>query len=122
ASCRPPSGRQEVIRGSVYRVDLGDAKRGHEQRGKRYGIVLSDAPNNWSTVVIVPTSTGAQDAVFRPRLVIAGRETVVLTDQIRTLDTQYVVGDAVDHLTGSDLAEVEFALGRLLKLRINLDY
>ncbi|MFJ1774991.1 type II toxin-antitoxin system PemK/MazF family toxin [[Kitasatospora] papulosa] len=111
-----------MIRGSVYPVDLGDAKRGHEQRGRRYGIVLSDTPDSWSTVVIVPTSTRAQGAVFRPRLVIAGRETVVLTDQIRTLDTQYVVGDAVDHLTGADLAEVEFALGRLLKLRINLDY
>ncbi|MEU4924554.1 type II toxin-antitoxin system PemK/MazF family toxin [Streptomyces parvus] len=111
-----------MIRGSVYRVDLGDAKRGHEQRGKRYGIVLSDAPDNWSTVIIVPTSTRAQDAVFRPRLVIAGRETVALTDQLRALDTQYVVGEAVDHLTSADMAQIEFALGRLLKLRIDLDY
>nr|MDT0667196.1 type II toxin-antitoxin system PemK/MazF family toxin [Micromonospora sp. DSM 115978] len=30
-----------VIRGAVYRVDLGDAKRGHEQRGRRLGLVLS---------------------------------------------------------------------------------
>ncbi|MFJ2575092.1 type II toxin-antitoxin system PemK/MazF family toxin [Streptomyces halstedii] len=111
-----------MIRGSVYRVDLGDAKRGHEQRGKRYGIVLSDTPDTWSTVVIVPTSTSAQATVFRPRMVIAGRETLALTDQIRTLDTQYVVGESVDHLTSSDMAQVEFALGRLLKLRINLDY
>jgi mRNA interferase MazF len=29
-----------VIRGAVYRVDLGDAKRGHEQRGRRYGLVI----------------------------------------------------------------------------------
>ncbi|MEV7252572.1 type II toxin-antitoxin system PemK/MazF family toxin [Streptomyces cyaneofuscatus] len=111
-----------MIRGSVYRVDLGDAKRGHEQRGKRLGIVLSDAPDTWSTVVVVPTSTSAQPAVFRPRLVIAGRETRALTDQIRTIDTQYVIGEAVDHLTSTDMAQVEFALGRLLKLRISLDY
>ncbi|QFQ97333.1 type II toxin-antitoxin system PemK/MazF family toxin [Streptomyces phaeolivaceus] len=111
-----------MIRGSVYPVDLGDAKRGHEQRGKRFGIVLSDTPDTWSTVVIVPTSTSAQQAIFRPRLVIAGRETAALADQVRTIDTQFVCGDPVDHLTGTDMAQVEFALGRLLRLRINLDY
>jgi len=30
-----------VIRGAVYPVDLGDAKRGHEQRGLRLGLVSS---------------------------------------------------------------------------------
>jgi mRNA interferase MazF len=111
-----------VIRGSVYPVDLGDAKRGHEQRGKRYGIVLSDAPDTWTTVVIVPTSTRAQPAVFRPRLLVAGRETLALTDQIRTIDTQYVVGEPIDHLSARDMGQVEFALARLLALRIELDY
>ncbi|WP_405812671.1 MULTISPECIES: type II toxin-antitoxin system PemK/MazF family toxin [unclassified Streptomyces] len=111
-----------MIRGSVYRVDLGDAKRGHEQRGKRLGIVLSQNPETWSTVVIVPTSTRAQDAIFRPRLHIAGRDTVALTDQIRTIDTQYVFGDPVDHLSRTDLTQVEFALGRLLQLRLDVDW
>ncbi|MDQ1018836.1 type II toxin-antitoxin system PemK/MazF family toxin [Streptomyces afghaniensis] len=111
-----------MIRGSVYRVDLGDAKRGHEQRGRRLGICLSDAPDGWTTAVIVPTSTRAQEAVFRPKLLIAGRETVVLADQIRTIDTTWVEGDPVDHLTGRDMAEVEFAVGRLLRLRINLEF
>lgn len=111
-----------MIRGSVYRVDLGDAKRGHEQRGKRLGICLSDGPANWSTTVIVPTSTHVQQAVFRPSLIIAGRPTVVLADQVRAIDVQWVFGDPVDHLTGHDMAEVEYALGRLLGLRVNLDY
>lgn len=90
-----------MIRGSVYPVDLGDVKRGHEQRGRRFGIVLSDAPDTWSTVVIVPTSTKAQPAIFRPKLVIAGRTTVALTDQIRTIDTQFMRGEPIDHLTGT---------------------
>ncbi|MCX5079006.1 type II toxin-antitoxin system PemK/MazF family toxin [Streptomyces sp. NBC_00424] len=111
-----------MIRGSVYRVDLGDAKRGHEQRGKRYGIVLSQHPESWSTVIIVPTSTSAQDAVFRPRLHIAGRDTLALTDQVRTIDTRYVIGEPVDHLNKADLAQVEFALARLLRLRLELDW
>lgn len=111
-----------MIRGSVYRVDFGDAKRGHEQRGKRLGIVLSDVPEGWSTVVVVPTSTSAQDAVFRPRLVIGSRETLVLADQIRTIDTRFVMGDRVDHLTQTDMAQVDFAVGLVLKLRVEIDY
>ncbi|XVV35019.1 type II toxin-antitoxin system PemK/MazF family toxin [Streptomyces sp. CA-100214] len=111
-----------MIRGAVYRVDLGDAKRGHEQRGKRYGICLSNASDGWSTAIIAPTSTSAQLAVFRPRLFIADRDTVVLTDQLRAIDVQYVIGDPVEYLSGTDMAEVDYALGRFLGLRVNLDY
>ncbi|MFE5523524.1 type II toxin-antitoxin system PemK/MazF family toxin [Streptomyces virginiae] len=111
-----------MIRGSVYPIDLGDAKRGREQRGKRYGIVLSEAPETWSTVFIVPTSTSAQDAIFRPLLHINGRDTRALIDQARTIDVQYIVGDRVDHLSRTDLAQVEFALARYLQLRLELDY
>ncbi len=72
--------------------------------------------------MMVPTSTGAQTAIFRPKMTIAGRETVVLIDQMRAIDRNWVFGDRVDHLTGTAMAEVEFALGRFLGLRINLDY
>ncbi|MFJ8539045.1 hypothetical protein [Streptomyces sp. NPDC093591] len=57
-----------------------------------------------------------------PGLVIPGRETAVLRDQVRTIDTRFMCGDPVDHLTGKDMAEVESELGMLLRLRINLDY
>jgi mRNA interferase MazF len=82
-----------VIRGAVYPVDLGEAKRGQEQRGRRLGIVISIEQSAWSTVTVIPTSTSAQPAVFRPAVVIAGRDTKVLIDQIRTLDTCYVTGE-----------------------------
>lgn len=111
-----------MIRGSVYPVDLGDAKRGREQRGRRYGIVLSEGPETWSTVVIVPTSTQAQPSIFRPELVVGGRETRALTDQIRTIDKQFVLGDPIDHLTRVDLAQVEYALSQVLTLRLEIDF
>lgn len=57
-----------MIRGAVYRVDFGDAKRGHEQRGRRYAVVISPGSMPWSVVTVVPTSTSAQPAVFRPEL------------------------------------------------------
>ena len=111
-----------MIRGAVYRVDLGDAKRGHEQKGKRLGVCLSSAPLGWSTVTVAPTSTSAQDAVFRPRLTIGGRSTVVLVDQVRTLDLRYVFGDPVDYLTHTDLGQVDYALGLYLGLKITPDW
>jgi len=104
-----------MIRGAVYRVDLGPA-RGHAPRGKRLGIVVSPSDMAWSVTTIIPTSTSAQDAVFRPRLEIAGRETLVLCDQVRTIDTDYAVGDPAAFLNRDAMAEVESALARYLGL------
>jgi len=105
-----------MIRGAVYPVDLGDAKRGHEQRGRRLGLVISIEQNGWSTVTVIPTSTSAQGAVFRPEVVVAGRETRILTDQLRTIDTRHVTGELVDYLSRDDMAQVEHSLSRYLGL------
>jgi mRNA interferase MazF len=105
-----------VIRGAVYPVDLGDAKRGHEQRGRRLGLVISIEQNAWSTVTVAPTSTRAQASVFRPEAVIAGRETRILVDQIRTIDVAYVAGELVDYLSRDTMAEIEHAMSRYLGL------
>jgi len=105
-----------MIRGAVYPVDLGDAKRAHEQRGRRLGLVISIEQNAWSTVTIIPTSTTAQPAVFRQDVVIAGRDTKLLVDQIRAIDSCYVTGELVDYLSRDDMAQVEHSLSRYLGL------
>lgn len=105
-----------MIRGAVHPVDLGDAKRGHEQRGRRLGLVMSIEQTVWSTVTIIPTSTSAQASVFRPEAIIAGRSTRILVDQIRNIDVSYVTGELVDYLSGDDMAEVEHTLSRYLGL------
>ncbi|MCL2466915.1 MAG: type II toxin-antitoxin system PemK/MazF family toxin [Micrococcales bacterium] len=104
-----------VIRGAVYQVDLGQT-RGHEQRGRRLGVVLSPTSSLLSVAVVVPTSTSAQPAVTRPQVHIAGRPARLLVDQIRTIDTDYVVGEPVDYLTGADMAELEHTVARYLGL------
>ena len=48
-----------VSRGAVYRVDLGTAKRGHKQRGRRLGLAPSPSSMLWSVATIIPTSTAA---------------------------------------------------------------
>jgi mRNA interferase MazF len=105
-----------VIRGAVYRVDLGDAKRGHEQRGRRLGVVLSPSDMPWSVATVVPTSSSAQPAVFRPELEVAGKLTRFLVDQIRTVDVRYLHGEPVHYLDRDELAEVEHAVNRYLGL------
>lgn len=105
-----------MIRGAVYPVDLGDAKRGHEQRGRRLGLVVSIEQSAWSTVTILPTSTSAQPSIFRPEAVITGRPTRILVDQIRTIDVSYVLGELVDYLSRDDMARVEHILSRYFGL------
>ena len=105
-----------MIRGAVYPVELGDAKRGHEQRGRRLGLVVSIEQNAWSTVTVIPTSTSSQESVFRPEAIIAGRETRILVDQIRTIDVSYVMGELVDYLSRDDMAQVDHTLSRYLGL------
>jgi mRNA interferase MazF len=96
--------------------DLGDAKRGHEQRGRRLGIVISIGQDAWSTVTIIPTSTSAAAAVFRPEAVTAGRQAKVLVDQVRTIDVPYAAGELVDYLSRDDMGQIEHALCRYLGL------
>ena len=104
-----------MIRGGVYRIDLGQA-RGHEQHGRRFGIVVSPSNMNWSVATIVPTSTSAQPSVFRPQVEIAGQKTLALCDQIRTIDTDYIHGDMIAFLSRDELAALDDALTRYLGL------
>ena len=105
-----------MIRGAIYPIDLGEVKRGHEQRGRRLGLVISIEQDAWSRVSILPTSTSAQESVFRPEVIIAGRETKVLVDQIRTIDISYIAGELVDYLSRDDMAQVEHSLSRYFGL------
>ena len=102
-----------MIRGAVYRIDLGKP-RGHEQGGKRLGLVVSPSDSPLSVVTVIPTSTSASTSVHRPELEVAGRRTRLLIDQVRSIDYDYVVGEPVDYLTRDQLAEVELALAHYL--------
>ena len=105
-----------MIRGAVYPIDLGDPKRGREQRGRHLVLVISMEQDAWSTVTVLPASTSAQASVFRPEVVIAGRETKILIDQVRTIDVSYVAGDLVDYLSRDDMAQVEHGISRYFGL------
>lgn len=108
-----------MIRGAVYRIDLG-RHRGHEQGGRRLGLIVSPSDSPLSVATVVPTSTSAGASIHRPALEIAGRATRLLVDQVRSIDTDYIVGDPVDVLTRDQVAEVELALAHYLGIDAGL--
>lgn len=91
-------------------------RRIHPRRPPRLAIVTAGPrPSDWfgSTVTIVPTSTSAGGSVFRPLIEVDGRETRLLVDQIRTIDTDYLK-DQVDNLSRDTMAQLDDALCRYL--------
>ena len=102
-----------MIRGAVYRIDLG-RPRGHEQGGKRLGLVMSPSDSPLSVITVIPTSTSAGPSIHRPELEIGGQSTRMLVDQIRTIGVNHVTGDPVAFLNRDELAEVELALAHYL--------
>lgn len=89
---------------------------GREQAGRRYAVVVQ-SDDLWllNTVIVVPTSTSARAATFRPEIVVAGERTRALCEQIRTVDAERI-GDAVGTLTLDELSRVEDALEVVLEL------
>ncbi|WP_310961243.1 type II toxin-antitoxin system PemK/MazF family toxin [Nocardioides terrisoli] len=102
-----------MIRGAVYRADLGPG-RGHEQGGKRYAIVVSPSDMNWSVATVLPTSTSAQASIYRPEIETVGDLTRVLVDQIRTIDVSYLSDEPVEYLTRDQMGGIEHALAHYL--------
>ncbi|WP_298745368.1 type II toxin-antitoxin system PemK/MazF family toxin [uncultured Microbacterium sp.] len=105
-----------MIRGGVYQINLGQP-RGHEQGGKRYGVVVSPTDSGLSVVTVVPTSTSAQPSVVRPEVEVLGETTRLLVDQIRSIDDSYV-GEMVGLLSHEDYRALMTAVARYLDIEL----
>jgi mRNA interferase MazF len=104
-------------RGDVVLLRSPRSATGHEQRGQRYAaVVQADDLAALTTVVVVPTSTSAQAAVFRPEATIRGRRTRLLTDQISAVD-RHRLGRQVARLSSAELQELDESLNGVLALR-----
>lgn len=101
------------MRGEAYRLHARG--RGHEQRGRRFAVVLQPEWLNLSTWVVAFTSTSARPTTFRPSVVIAGQETLVMCDQLDTVDLVRLT-DPVGSLTLNELQRVDEALTLVLDL------
>ncbi|WP_419943861.1 type II toxin-antitoxin system PemK/MazF family toxin [Candidatus Poriferisodalis sp.] len=102
-------------RGDIHELRLPKGL-GHEQHGRRYGVVVqSDALLPRSVVLVAPTSTSARAASFRPAVDIAGQSTRVLVEQLGAVDVSRI-GDFVGHLTQEEQWGVDIALATVLDL------
>jgi mRNA interferase MazF len=104
-----------VRRGDIYSVRSPRGK-GHEQLGKRFGVVVqSDAFLPRSVVLIAPTSTSARPASFRPEVEIEGTATKVLVEQLGAVDVTRL-GDLTGRLTPEEQWGVDTAILTVLGL------
>jgi mRNA interferase MazF len=104
-----------VRRGDVFNLRLPKGV-GHEQQGKRYGVVVqSDALLPRSVVLIAPTSTSARSASFRPEIELEGTSTKVLVEQMGAVDVNRL-GDLAGHLSSEEQWGIDAAILTVLGL------
>ncbi|MGL5811385.1 MAG: type II toxin-antitoxin system PemK/MazF family toxin [Nocardioides sp.] len=101
------------MRGEVYRLPVSG--KGHEQRGRRYAVVLQPDWLALSTWIVAFTSPSARPTSFRPSVVVANRETLVMCDQLATVDLGRL-SERADTLTLDEMQRVDDALALVLDL------
>ena len=105
-----------MVRGEVFRLPPPRGRRGHEQAGARYGVILqADALLGLSTVLAAPTSTRAQPATFRPIIELDGQDSRVLVEQTSVVDPRRL-GASAGRLAAPELRAVDDALLLVLGL------
>ncbi|MGQ0849630.1 MAG: type II toxin-antitoxin system PemK/MazF family toxin [Actinomycetota bacterium] len=102
-------------RGDIFALRLPRTV-GHEQHGRRFGVVVqSDAFLPRSVVLVAPTSISAKPASFRPEINIEGTSTRVLVEQVGAVDVGRL-GDLAGHLSPEEQWGVDGALLTVLGL------
>lgn len=101
------------MRGEVYRLPARG--KGHEQQGRRYAVVLQPDWLALSTWVVAFTSTSARETSFRPPVEIRETRTLVMCDQIATVDLNRL-SESAGYLTLAEMHRVDEALSLVLDL------
>lgn len=92
------------------------SRRGREQRGARYAVLVqADELLGLSTVLVAPTSRSVLAASFRPEVEVAGSRTRVMVEQLRALDIQRL-DELAGRLDAAEMREVDEALSLILAL------
>lgn len=103
------------MRGDLYRLRPGKNVIGHEQRGTRYAVAIQSDMIGLSTIVVAPTSTSAQPAIFRPQIEMDGTRTRILVDQMRAVEASRL-GEFAGRLDPGESDELDQAVRLVLGL------
>lgn len=101
------------MRGEVYRLPARG--KGHQQSGRRFAVVLQPDWLSLSTWIVAFTSTSARETTFRPPVVIAKQQTLVMCDQLDSVDL-HRLPDPVGFLSLEEMQRVDEAVALVLDL------
>lgn len=105
-----------MLRGDIH-VLRPPRRRGHEQQGHRFGVIVqANELLPRSVVLVAPTSRSARAASFRPEIEIEGESTLVLVEQVGAVDVTRL-GDLVGHATPEQIWGIDEALLTVFGLR-----
>lgn len=97
-----------------FRVPRG---AGHEQQGRRYGVIVqANELLPRSVVLVAPTSRGARPASFRPEIELLGDTIRVLVEQVGAVDAARL-GELVGRVAPQQQWGINDALMTVLGLR-----
>lgn len=105
-----------MLRGDIH-VLRPPKSRGHEQQGRRFGVIVqANELLPRSVVLVAPTSRSARAASFRPEIEIEGESTLILVEQVGAVDVTRL-GDLVGHTTAEQIWGIDEALLTVFGLR-----
>ncbi|HEY2077928.1 MAG TPA: type II toxin-antitoxin system PemK/MazF family toxin [Streptosporangiaceae bacterium] len=105
-----------MLRGDIYEF-RSPRGTGHEQQGRRYGVIVqANELLPRSVVLVAPTSLSARPASFRPEVDLLGNTTRVLVEQVGAIDSSRL-GDLVGRVRPEQQWGIDEALLTVLGLR-----
>ena len=105
-----------MLRGDVHEFRL-PRRTGHEQQGRRYGVIVqANELLPRSVVLVAPTSRSAKPASFRPEIELLGETTRVLVEQVGAVDVGRL-GELVGTVSPEQQWSIDEALMTVLGLR-----
>lgn len=105
-----------MLRGDIHEFRMPRGL-GHEQSGRRFGVVVQ--ANEFlprSVVLVAPTSRSARPASFRPEIELLGQTTRVLVEHVGAVDSGRL-GELVGRVTPQQQWGIDEALMTVLGLR-----
>jgi mRNA interferase MazF len=105
------------VRGEIFQLRASRGRRGDEQSGSRYAVVVQSDQLPLSIWLVAPTSTSmsARAASFRREVEIGGMNTRVLAEQTAAVDPSRL-GKGVGFLNFAEMRRVNAALRIVLDL------
>ena len=105
-----------MLRGDIHEFRLRRGT-GHEQQGRRYGVIVqANELLPRSVVLVAPTSRSAKPASFRPEIDLLGETARVLVEQVGPVDAGRL-GELVGRVNPQQQWGIDEALMTVLGLR-----